>query len=506
MSRRASTAVRRGPVLAVLAAALVAGGLADRAGAPRMSPAAERSATFPAMAPADALSSSWFCAGATDGGSPDAPGRVVIANDGARSASGVVTVVPTRGKRVRVPVKVAPYKSVSVPETVPGGSPWVAAIVDVDAGSVAVEQVLGGGGMSVSPCATAGSARWYFATGQTRINAGTAIELLNPYPSDSIVDLSFTTDQGNEQPQAFEGIDVPAGGLVSVDLGSHLRRRSSIATTVKARTGRVVAWETEWVTPPQPGQAVVGTPAAASPLADPAAPVAGVSSVLGAPAPGTSWTWPDGLAGNGIDERYVIYNPGPDTAEVRLSVGLQQGSAEPFEISVGPYQVVPVVSEHEARIPAGVAHWATLSSTNGVGVVATRAVTYDEASMPGGATLNGIARIPGAPASASSWVVAAPSTGPHAAGSVVVQNPSGRPVRFTLGGLDGAQAASATVGPEDRAALAVPTEIHGALLVTATSDVYVEYDLYGIGGAGGVSASLAVPASAPAATGPAGPR
>ena len=96
-----------------------------------------------------------------------------------------------------------------------------------------------------TPCATSGSARWYFTYGQTLVNAGEEISLLNPYPADSVVDLSFTTDQGVEFPVGFQGIVVPAGGLVSVNIGDHLRRRQQIATTVIARTGRVVAWEFE---------------------------------------------------------------------------------------------------------------------------------------------------------------------------------------------------------------------------------------------------------------------
>jgi hypothetical protein len=400
---------------------------------------------------------------------------------------------------------VGPYSSASVPETVPGGSPWVGAIVDVDAGSVAVSQVIQGLTTSVSACATSGSSVWYFATGQTRINADTVVHLLNPYPSESIVDLSFSTDQGVEQPQDFQGIDVPAGGLMTVDLGTHLRRRSAIATTVKARTGRVVAWETEWVTPPAANQAIVGTPQAASPFADPASPVPGVDAILGSPVPSTSWVWPDGLAGPGLDEQYVIYNPNGQTAQVRLSLGLQQGSAEPFQLSVGPYQVVPIVSEHEARIPSGVAHWAQLTSVNGVGVVATRSLTANDAPMAGGANRTGITRLPGAVVSAARWLVPAPATGPNLQGWVVVHNPANHPVKVSMGQLSrsapggvgalGSGGAATTVGPAGRVAVPVPAGVTAPIVVVGSGAVYVEYDLYGGNGTNGICASLAVPLS-----------
>ncbi len=92
--------------------------------------------------------------------------------------------------------------------------------------AVAVDQQVDGplGGAS-SPCATAGSSNWYFATGATLINASVGLSLLNPYPTDAVVDLSFTTDQGVEMPQQFQGLVVPADGLLPVNLGDHLRRR-----------------------------------------------------------------------------------------------------------------------------------------------------------------------------------------------------------------------------------------------------------------------------------------
>src|SRR5581483_10922452 len=143
----------------------------------------------PVAAPASALSSSWFCAGATDGGPLGLAGTLVIANSGSLPATGQATVVGSNGSRRVEPFTAQPDASVAVPESLPGGAPWVGAIVDVDAGAVAVSQSIQSDlGWSVSPCATSGSSRWYFASGETLINAGLDVSLLNPYPTDSIVD------------------------------------------------------------------------------------------------------------------------------------------------------------------------------------------------------------------------------------------------------------------------------------------------------------------------------
>lgn len=495
MSRHAIRSVRRAPVLVVLIAALVAGGLIDRTGAPAGSgtPADRIVEPMPVAAPAAALSSSWFCAGANNGGAVPLPGRVVIANDGPRPVKAMVTVVGSSAKPVRVPVPVAPFSTASVAETVKGPAQWVGAVVDVDGGSVGVDQVNDGPlGRSVTPCATSGSQHWYFATGQTRINADEVILLLNPYRTDSIVDLSFSTDQGIEVPQDFQGIDVPAGGLVGVDIRSQLRRRTSIAVTASARTGSIVAWQSSWVTAPPPGAPIVGTPAASAPLADPALPVPANDVTLGAPSPGRTWVWPDGLAGNGINEQYVIYNPGPLTADVRLSIGLQQGSAEPLSVDVGPYQAVPIISEQQARIPAGVPHTATLTSVNGVPVVATRTVSASQAPAPGG-TRSGMGQLLGGRLAARDWLLPAVLTDGGHQGHLVMSNPGVNAVAVRIAGLGAAKATQRSVPAGGRLEVTLPAGIDGAMDVRAAGPVYVEYDIYGAHG--GIGLSFAIPLS-----------
>ena len=495
-------APRRAPILLAIIATLVVGGLLDRIGGASQVSQVSSVEPVPVAAPPQALSSSWFCAGATDNGTGadpvDAPGKVVIANSGATAASGDVTLVPNQGADVTVPITVASDSSETVNESVRGGSKWIGSIVDIDAGAVAVAQEVDGSlGRTSSPCATAGSSTWYFATGFTLINAGVELSLLNPYPSDSVVDLSFTTDQGREAPEDFQGLVVPARGMLSVDLSSHLRRRQAIATTVTARTGRVVAWKTDWVLAPSPGSVLLGTPAANDPLADPAWPEKGLTVTLGAPSAGTTWTWPDGIAGDGVDERYVIYNPGPTTADVRLSVRLAQGDAEPFDLSVGPYQVMPVISEQQARIPSGVAHSAEVESLNGVPVVAERWI-----SAGGPSPWQGLGELPGGRIAADGWLVPAAQNDSDHDGYIVLYNPGAEPVQVKFRVLSEDQQvpinglAPIVVGAGQRVAVHLNQYLgaFGApLVVNATGPIYVEADSYGSNGTGGVSLSFGVP-------------
>ncbi|HEV3495004.1 MAG TPA: hypothetical protein VHA34_01495, partial [Actinomycetes bacterium] len=87
---------RRAPALAVLAAILVAGGIADRrARSDRSEEATAVSAQVPLAAPASAGSSAWYCPGVPATG-PQGESSVVVANAGDRRLTGTVTVYPDR--------------------------------------------------------------------------------------------------------------------------------------------------------------------------------------------------------------------------------------------------------------------------------------------------------------------------------------------------------------------------------------------------------------------------
>lgn len=502
--RRADDARSTGPrlrILVVLVAILAVGALADRAsGNPTPStPFASNSSGAPSVvAPGDALSSSWFCAGATDEAKGQAPGRLVVTNTAASPVTGTATMVSSTGVRQVVPIKVPAESHISVAESVPGGAPWVGAIVDLQGGLASVEQGIGGPlGASSTPCATTGSSTWYFAAGETLVNADTELLLLNPYPTDSIVDLTFTTDQGVEQPGADQGLVVPAKGLLAVDVRSHLRRRTRIATTINVRTGRVVAWKAGLITPPAKGEATIGSPQAAN-APDPAAPVGGASVTLGAPSAGTSWIWPEGDSGNGFNEQYSIYNPGSRTADVSLSIGLDSGTAQPFNLSVAPESVTTISSANEARIPAGVGHFAVLHSLNGEPVVAERTLTVGKPSA-----LSGIGEIPGIRAQASEWLLGANAVPSTSQGYLVVDNPSSVPVQVSVAAVGGGHTTAIpklvpfTIPANRRASILLNKDVapQTALLVTGSSPIVVERDLYGIATAPGVSLSPGVPLS-----------
>jgi hypothetical protein len=333
----------------------------------------------PSQAPAVALSSSWFCAGATVSNGGLAPGSLVFTNAGSDSLTGSVKLVSHSGRREDLSVTVPPGATTTLQEQFPSahggpGAPWVGALVTLYGGTASVSQlVTTPEGVSSQPCASSAARNWYFVDGETLRNATEEISLVNPYPEVAIADLSFTTEYGQEQPIVFEGVVVPSDGLTVLNLGSHLRRRTRIAVTVSVRTGQVAAFETELVTPPPPGAPLVGSNGGLNP----ASPVAGATLTLGSSEPSTSWWWPEGTDGAGLTESYVFYNPGGRAATLGLSLisqGAGGGLGSATELTVGPYATATVTTNGQPWALPGVAYAVHLASTNGVPVVAERSL------------------------------------------------------------------------------------------------------------------------------------
>jgi hypothetical protein len=416
--------VTRLAVIAVVVAVVALSAFADRAS--KGHPTAVVVTAQPVAAPASALSSSWFCAGPVGNPAHLADGRLVIANAANRPLRGKVTFVPSNGAPVTQDVQVGPADRVVIAEKAPAASPYLGAVVELDGGQAAVEQVVtGSAGTSSTACATSGSTHWYFAAGTTQESSTLSISLINPFPDDAIADLSFTTEQGQESPQDFQGIVIPAGTMVGFDLGSHLRRRASVATTVTLRVGRVAAFETQTVQ--AMSQAAAATVAPGTVAWPP-----GASVVPGTPSAGTEWWWPSGGASDGTTEQYVVYNPGDTEAQLSLAVDLDQGTADPFQVTVDPHAVAVVATNSESRIPKGVGHAATLRSTNGVGVVAQRLVL---SVAPAGQT--GVAEVLGSRLLAGRWLVPGDGSTDSVSPAVVVYNPGSATVSVTISSLSG---------------------------------------------------------------------
>jgi hypothetical protein len=469
-----TNAPRRAIVVVVLALVLAAAAFADRGTRARVA-----AAPPPDMAVAPGLSSvssSWYCPGG--GAQPDtkADTSVVVANPGSRPLTASILVVPSEGERVSRQLSVPPNGVQSLRLQDALKAPFAAALVEIDGGPAVVEQAVTGLlGASASPCASAASDQWHFADGSTRREASLFISLFNPFPDNAIASLAFSTDQGRTEPRKLQGLVVPARSLVVVDVGDNARRRETVATTVAVRSGRLVASKLQL----HEGGGRKG-----------------MSLVLGAPSAGREWWFADGLTRDGVTETLVVYNPGNAESTVQVDLALEQGAAEPFDLTVPARDRVALVLNKESRVPKDDPHGITVTRRSGPDVVVERTV---DALAPSPRT--GFGDTMGSRRLSTRWYLAAGAANESTDEWVVVFNPGARPVQASFAVLAGGQRLpvdglqGVSIPPGHRQAFRIGDHLQRAqtsMVVETTAPVVVERSLYPTKGLG-FSMSVGVP-------------
>ncbi|MGI9119156.1 MAG: DUF5719 family protein [Acidimicrobiales bacterium] len=453
---------RRVPVVVILMAALVGLSLVDVGDRPPPRFGTAAGFVMPVADPASSLSSTWFCAASGDG-ADGADLTVVLANQGDQARAGTVTWVPAQGEPVVRPIQVGPRQGMSMGAADAVGAGAVSAVVELDGGDVGIEHAIGSGpGRALAPCASAASDRWYLADGATTRDASQVLALFNPFPDDAIVDITFSTDQGRDEPEGLQGLPVRAGSTTRVDLGEFVRRRAVTATSVVARSGRLVVDRL---------QRFDGSDVRA-----------GTSLSLAAPAPGEVWTFPDGRYQEGLTERWHVYNPGEEDAVVIIEVVPDSGEVPiPVERTVPGRSQIMVDAAETAPAPGGVGHSSTVRSVNGVAVVVER-----ELAGAAPSPRRGWSSVLGSPLAAPRWLLAATANAGAVDERLIVHNPGTEPVRFSVIAL--AQGRRAPVAdlqgvelaPSQRREVAMGEVRKGnplPLVVEADAPVVVERDL-----------------------------
>lgn len=453
---------RRAPAVAAIVLVLAAAWTIDRqVGLPR--PEVSADLQTPIGGRASSQSSAWFCTGTTAASDGAANGTVVIANGGKRTLTGAVTVVPSEGGPKQVGVSVIAASQTSLRLTDVLTAPYASAVVELDGGEAVVELTAAGElGETVTPCASNAATSWFFAEGVTTKDATEVVSLFNPFPEDAVVDMVFTTEEGQVTPQALTGLSVPGRGLTAVNLGDHVQRREAVSTSITVRTGRLVAARLQTFDGSQARK--------------------GMAVTLGAPGPGDVWYFPQGFIAEGLTERFQVFNPHPDEARVKLELSLDQGAAEPIELTIAPESRVTLNAGDEARIPKSVAHSVIVRSVNGVTVVAERTTEGVSPSPHAGVSITLGARLPSLRA-----MVAAGQVDDSTDEWMVVQNPGDRPAAVTVTVLDNGTPSvppalnQFTVKARGQVTLRLGDLVRRGptpLLITADQRVVIERDFY----------------------------
>jgi hypothetical protein len=222
----------------------------------------------------------------------------------------------------------------------------------------------------------------------------------------------------------------------------------------------------------------------------------GISLALAAPSPGDRWFFPEGLVADGVTERYHIYNPTDSEAQVSIELTLEEGAAEPFDLTVPARERLTVVSNEQERVPRNVGHAATVLSLNDVPVVAERSVV---AAAP--ATRSGAADTMGARHTARQWVLASGAATDTVDEVVVVHNPGPEDAIVSVHGLAGGQLLAIetlqglSIPAGKRTTIRLTDHVKRealALLVRSETPVVVERGVYLVG-APGLALSAGIP-------------
>jgi hypothetical protein len=460
-------------LLAVLLIGLVALGLVVDAEYPFERKRVEQSHVIGA-APADATSSAWYCPMmyATTA-NPNASSMVVL-NPNDRTLSGMVTYFPQGGQSVDVPVNVPARTRLSLHPGDVVNSQFAAALVRFDGGGAAVEQSVGTAqGVAFAPCATQASDSWYFPDGSTQTNTNLQVGLFNPFLEDTIADVSFITSDGNVAPDEFQGVVVPARSFTSINVGERVRRREWIATTVTARSGRIVASELQ--------TGIING-------------VAGTGLTLGAAGPRSIWYLPDGVNLPGFTDRITLFNPNDVESEVNVELLADKGSIAPFQLHVPANGRVTVDLDKEERVPKDASYGTVVKVTNGVDVVVQRSATATTPATTTGAFF----QIADTDLS-DRWIVPLNETRDPYDDWVYVMNPGTRSAEVKVTGVSPVGvplSSTGTVEPGRRLLIHVDEFAKDAsnpgLIIEATEPVVTARTLYVNPGIG-LSSSLVIP-------------
>ena len=292
---------RRLPAIAVLLAAVVALALTARerpeAATPTFSVAPL--GWMPYAPTAVGLTETWFCPGVPATGVDDVGGDIVIANRAESRMVGTILVMNDAGETRRLDLAVDGWASTTVDldATLPGE--MVGAVVEVDGGGAVVEQrAYHPAGDSVAPCSNSTSDRWYLADGFTVEGSRDQVVLTNPYDQTVVVNVEFATREGPRRPNSYRGLTVPARSIRVIDLGAPGAGAQSepvLAVAVEASRGRLVVGRAQHFL----GGGRLGT-----------------QVTLASPAVRDQWWFVGGRVGDGVTERYSIYNPTDDDVEV----------------------------------------------------------------------------------------------------------------------------------------------------------------------------------------------
>ncbi len=342
--------IYRVPILVALVAVVVAAIVLDNRESTSQASAirAGRSAADPAVPSKDALSTSWYCAEGTSSADGRADETILVASVADTKAEATITVMPgglTAPVSRSVHLEPREEVRVRVADIVAAAEPGV--IVEVVGGqAVVAHELAANGDIATEPCARSAASDWYFANGTTLKGAQQYIVLFDPFGDDAIVDVTFLTDDGVQQPDSLQALSVPRRSRITIPVADALPRQREVAVHIHARSGRVVA---------ERSQLFDGT------ASDGEVAHLGIALSLGAESPRREWYFPYGTTVDGATCQIAIANFSASSTTVEVNVmldGQEPLSSQSVDLPARGVQTVDVGT----RVLAGTRYAVTVTA------------------------------------------------------------------------------------------------------------------------------------------------
>lgn len=381
----------RVPLLVVLA--VILGAIATISTLDKVSntPASSGSLTSSKNAESTAL----YCTGLTDA-RHHAPGHVTFLNTSNSKRTLNVQVVSNTGSRASKTIELAADGSLSIqPQSFASGN-YFAVAVQVSGGGVVGEEVANGG-VTQTPCTSAGVTDWYGAGFNTSVGSSAILNIYNPTATPAVFNASIYGPGGFSAPAPFQGMAVSAHSLVALNLGAQIVNTDNVGVHVKVLRGSID---------------IVGTQATNL--------VTSFNS--GSTQMSKSIWFPRVTTVSGALAQLRIFNMSNLPANVNAQVSLGSFKIAPESLTVAPYSSGVVIITPNSAIPA--AGYATVTLTSDEPVAAALAT----------GTTAGLALA--APVEASNEFIVSDFSG-QGFDAATVTNTSKKPIKVTFSVLGG---------------------------------------------------------------------
>ena len=200
-----------------------------------------------------------------------------------------------------------------------GPAGFAAVSIETDGGGIGVGEsivgasTVGGPVLLSSPCSLAAGPQGYVPTGSTYGGSDVRLSLYDPDATPAVVNVNVSTGTTQTSPPAFQGVVVPATGLVVLDLHRWVFEQSSLAVTATAVSGDVVVGALELTS-----ETVEVASRSAAGHGTSHVRVTGSSLLVGPDRGRRQWAFASMQSRKGVASTFSVYNPG--TRPVSVSV------------------------------------------------------------------------------------------------------------------------------------------------------------------------------------------